>query len=343
MATFNFTLRGDQIATFASLSGNGNGVDRVVTLTGVNAIGSSSETFTVVVTQAAGSATQFTNGQLVTIYDSIGNVVMATSNVQPDAEQGLGAGDEHLIFSNGFVIDVGGFDAGTTTYQYSHADEAATSGLGDDDGELDFADTTTSFPCFAAGTLVRTPSGEVDVRNLSQGDLVETLDHGPRPIAWIATRKIVYATAPKRRKRPTLIAAAAFGPDCPYRDLVISAQHRVAIDASGRVGHRVSLSDGMLAPSHALLGLSGIREKRSCKQIVLISILFDRHEIIRANGVWCESFYPGRYSMATLPAGLRREVLARFPMLRLGVEHGYGLMARPRFELGRVALLSKAA
>jgi hypothetical protein len=53
MATFEFTLRGDQIGTFSSLAGDGNGVDRVVTLGSVSALASNAEIYTIRVDQAA--------------------------------------------------------------------------------------------------------------------------------------------------------------------------------------------------------------------------------------------------------------------------------------------------
>ncbi len=338
MATFTFTLRGDQIATYTSVSGVGNGVDRVVTVEGVTAIGTNTDIYTVEVTQAQPTDTQFVNGQFVTVYDSLGNVVFGPSIVQPDAEQGFGAGDEHLIFSNGYIFDLTGFDAGITTYQYDISDEVANAAWGDNDGELDFADTNVSFPCFAAGTRLLTPRGEVDVCALVEGDLVETLDHGPQPVAWIARRQVSFVRTPPDRRRPTRIAAGSFGPDLPARDLVLSAQHRVLVGQHGQPGPAAAIGGEFLAPSHRLSARSGVREMRGCRQIELVSVMFERHEIIRAIGLWCESFYPGGYSMATLPPRLRAEVTWRFPMLKLGAAHGYGPMARPSWKPQRCDL-----
>ncbi len=70
MATFFLTIRGDQLGTFSSLSGNGNGINRVLTLSGTSPYGSATDVYTIRIDQAANDATQFTNGQIVTIYDS---------------------------------------------------------------------------------------------------------------------------------------------------------------------------------------------------------------------------------------------------------------------------------
>ena len=39
--------------------------------------------------------------------------------------------------------------------------------------------------CFAEGSRLRTPGGEIRVERLSVGDMVDTLDHGPQAIRWI--------------------------------------------------------------------------------------------------------------------------------------------------------------
>src|SRR6056297_1430822 len=39
-------------------------------------------------------------------------------------------------------------------------------------------------PCFVAGTLIKTPLGDVPVEQLQAGDLVITQDHGAQPVRW---------------------------------------------------------------------------------------------------------------------------------------------------------------
>ena len=38
------------------------------------------------------------------------------------------------------------------------------------------------FVCFAKGTWITTPSGQVPIEKLAAGDMVVTMDHGPQPI-----------------------------------------------------------------------------------------------------------------------------------------------------------------
>ncbi|KJZ20371.1 hypothetical protein [Loktanella sp. S4079] len=107
MPTVTLSLRGDQIGTYSSLRGIGNNTGRKVDLSDVQAVGTSSDVYTVVVEQVNAGVTEFQNGQFVTILDSNGNIVMPRTSINPDAEQGKAAGDEHLIIiQSNFLIDL---------------------------------------------------------------------------------------------------------------------------------------------------------------------------------------------------------------------------------------------
>lgn len=77
-------------------------------------------------------------------------------------------------------------------------------------------------PCFASGTMIRTPQGEVPIDALSVGDMVETRDHGPQALRWIGRRKV----AAKGRFAPVVIEAGTFG---HHRRLIVSPQHRILL------------------------------------------------------------------------------------------------------------------
>ncbi len=334
MSTLIFTLRGDQIGRFDTLSGDGNGADRVVTLTGTRALGSAGEIYTVTVEQVGAGQTQFTNGQFITITDSVGNIVVPRSGVQPDIEQGLGGGDEHLILpGSNIVIDVGGLPASPATTTYGFASQVASQNLGDNDGELDFADTRTNFPCFAEGTLIATPRGERPVEVLHEGDLIETLDAGPQRIRWLRSRTQVLRDADDPQ-RPVLIAPDALGPGAPRRTLAVSPQHRILAQmAKGEV----------LLPAKALLSRPGIRVARGMRRVRYFTILTDRHQILRANGLWCETFYPGPYMLATLSPRLRADLSRILPLLGIDVRLAYGLPARPLWTVGQARRMAVPA
>ena len=68
-----------------------------------------------------------------------------------------------------------------------------------------------------------------------------------------------------------------------------------------------------MAAKH-LVGMAGI-EQRVVKAVSYIHILFDSHEIVRADGAWSESFQPGEQTLDGMAEEARAEILALFPEL----------------------------
>jgi hypothetical protein len=90
-----------------------------------------------------------------------------------------------------------------------------------------------SAPCFAAGTRILTPRGDIAVENLAIGDLVITKDGEDIPITWIGQRhlKNLAAHPSPELVQPVLIAASAFQNGVPSRDLVLSPDHALYLSA----------------------------------------------------------------------------------------------------------------
>jgi Hint domain len=256
MATFTFKLRGDQIGRFGGLKSWGEDKDHVVLLAGAEALGKPDEIFQVIVDKADDDATQFDKGQYITIIDAGGNAVIKQFPVEPFLEYGLAAGDEHLILPGaGIFIDLRGISPDPADVIYDFSDEVARALIGDNDGELDFRDMAPDFPCFASGTGIATPFGMRGIGCLKAGDLVMTLDGGPRAILWIGHRSIDLAL-PGGDKRPFRVPAGASGPGVPSRDLVLSPQHRLLVDGAGRLA--AGPGGTHLAAVKALEGYRGI-------------------------------------------------------------------------------------
>jgi len=91
----------------------------------------------------------------------------------------------------------------------------------------------TDAPCFAAGTRILTPRGDIAVENLAIGDLVITKDGEDVPITWIGQRhlKNLAAHPSPELVQPVLIAASAFQNGIPSRDLVLSPDHALYLSA----------------------------------------------------------------------------------------------------------------
>ena len=164
-------------------------------------------------------------------------------------------------------------------------------------------------PCFAQGTTIRVPGGEVAIETLAAGDLVQTADHGAQPIRWIGASTVVGEGI----CAPVRIAPGALGEGYPARPLVVTRQHRVLIRS--RIGERQFGAREILVPAIGLVGLPGITLDPCPDEITYLHLLFDRHEIVFADGAPTESLYPGPMARQALGSDAVAEIEAIFPGL----------------------------
>ncbi|MGD1926787.1 MAG: Hint domain-containing protein [Paracoccaceae bacterium] len=172
--------------------------------------------------------------------------------------------------------------------------------------------------CFGAGTRLQTPGGTNPVEQLRVGDLVVTADRGAQPIQWIR-RTEHHWTRDDHRHKPILIAKGALGEGLPYRDLVVSPQHRMLIPDGDR---------GMLAPAKGLTGLDGIRRMRGRRHITYYHLLLEHHAVIFAEGAPTESFFPGPQALRSLSADQCDEIRPILVRALRSTDGGF-LPARP--------------
>lgn len=193
---------------------------------------------------------------------------------------------------------------------------------------------SVEFVCFAGGTLIDCPGGARPVETIRPGDLVDTLDNGPRRVRWAGARRLVFPGSPDSQ-RPVLIRAGALGEGLPNRDLVVSPQHRILLrDPAARDAR------GVFAIARALTGLSGVRVMTEARSVTYHSLLLDRHEVLTAEGAPAESFYPGPVAMGLLAPRDRSRIRAMFLSLLVDPLAGYGRLARrhlPRREAEALA------
>jgi Hint domain len=133
--------------------------------------------------------------------------------------------------------------------------------------------------CFAAGTLIRTPRGDVPVEQLNAGDLVETSTGASRPVKWIGHRVIDCRKHGPKAALPIRIAADAFGPDRPSQDLVVTPGHSICVDLIGETF--VSAGNLVNGASIAQVEVDEI----DCWHVEL-----DSHDVLLANNLPAESY-----------------------------------------------------
>jgi autotransporter passenger strand-loop-strand repeat protein len=134
----------------------------------------------------------------------------------------------------------------------------------------------TENPCYCAGTLIATDRGDVPVEKLAIGDHVLTLSGEPRPIKWIGRRSY-------RRPfiadnvMPIRINAGALRENVPLRDLYVSPEHALYIDA-------------VLVPSQHLVNGVSIERCTQVESVDYFHIELASHDVIFAEGTPAETF-----------------------------------------------------
>jgi len=167
--------------------------------------------------------------------------------------------------------------------------------------------------CFTPGTRIATVRGAVPVERLRVGDKVITRDNGYQEVRWIGAKSVGAAgLAARPGLRPVTIRRDAFGPGCPERDMTVSPQHRMLI-ASAEAALHFGEPEVLVAAKHLIDGERVVAGP--VRQTTYVHILFDRHEVVLADGSWTESFQPGHFSLGTLETAQRAEIVALFPDL----------------------------
>ncbi|AUH66288.1 hemolysin [Paracoccus zhejiangensis] len=166
--------------------------------------------------------------------------------------------------------------------------------------------------CFAAGTQILTERGEVAIEDITIGDMVQTLDHGLQQVRWIGCKRldsIDLAANPKLK--PIRIAAGCLGGALPYRDLLVSPQHRILVRS--KIAQRMFGTQEVLGAAKQFLRLEGFDIVQDAEEVTYHHMLFDQHEIIFAEGAPSESLFTGPVALDSVAAEARDEILAIMP------------------------------
>jgi hypothetical protein len=222
----------------------------------------------------------------------------------------LASGDQVRLNADGTLTIITDNDADEVNFTYT-----LTSSTGDSTVGIVTVDT---IPCFVAGTLIRTPEGEVPVERLDVGDLVETMDHGPQEVRWVG-RRIVAA---REKLAPVLIEAGAFG---PHGTLMVSPQHRILV--------RNSHAELLFGETEVLIAAKDLVNGGSVRVmeggwVEYVHLLFDRHEVVFSQGLATESFLPGPQTARSFDREIVEEILTIFPEIDLATGDGYSPAAR---------------
>ncbi|WP_434613436.1 Hint domain-containing protein [Tabrizicola sp. M-4] len=164
---------------------------------------------------------------------------------------------------------------------------------------------TTDLACFAAGTRIETAEGLIAVEDLREGMRVETMDRGLQPLRRVLAKTVSGMGA----LAPVVIEAGVLGNG---RALRLSPHHRMVVS-----GWRAELLTGepeVLAKARDLLDGRRVRVE-PVAEVTYFHLLFDRHEIVFAEGAASESYHPFADDAAELAPGTLAEIAAIYPDL----------------------------
>lgn len=194
----------------------------------------------------------------------------------------LPSGEVIELTTDGFVLATASDEVSESVFTYTVEDEDGNSDIG-------FVTLTTT-PCFTSGTRILTPEGERLVETLVPGDLVETLDNGPKPLLWVGRSE----RNAQGMDAPIEIDKGKFGAKSKTE---VSPQHRLLVhdlDAMVLFG-----SYEILVQAQHLINGRTIRRRDCGGKVTYFHLLFDKHEIITGDGVLSESFQPGRQTQSS--------------------------------------------
>lgn len=182
---------------------------------------------------------------------------------------------------------------------------------------------------FTPGTLITLAGGrQIPIETLRPGDKVLTRDAGPQPVRWIGRARLRAVGG----FAPVVITKGTLG---NTGDLIVSQHHRIFLYQRGteRVGRTAEL---LVQAKHLVDGdRVYLREGGHADYL---SLIFDRHEIVFAEGIAAESLMVNEATLRLLPDDLAEEVRTRFPGLYHTQHFGTEATRRALDEIGRQSL-----
>lgn len=162
---------------------------------------------------------------------------------------------------------------------------------------------------------------------------MQTKTSGAKAVRWFGST-ILSKAALKQYPNylPIKFAANALGREHP--EFSVSPQHKVFHQINSAAHPDL---DEVLIPAKHLVNGTSVVVDSNCKRVEYFHMMFDEHQLVFADGVWSESFFPGSYAISALDKNTRHEIEFLFPDLQADdPEKSYG-------ELGYHKLKKKDA
>ncbi len=195
--------------------------------------------------------------------------------------------------------------------------------------------------CFTPGTRIQTPHGPCFIEDLRPGDKVHTKDNGIQEIQWTGARRMTGARLfAMPELRPVRIRAGALGKGQPNEELLVSPGHRILFE--GAAAMDLFNTPEILIAAKDLVNGDSVVVDYALREVTYVHMMFERHQVVWANGIETDSFHPANTALSTLSMEDRAELLHLYPELQSD-PHLYGAFARRNLNTSEAAIFHHAA
>ena len=193
-------------------------------------------------------------------------------------------------------------------------------------------------PCFTPEVLLATQRGAVPAGQIRVGDMLQTADNGYQPVIWVGKRHLAASElAQHPHLKPYCLQPG--GLLTPERPMLLSPQHRLLVNRSSFGQDWLKDESFLSAKLLAEVDVQCSQRLLADCGVTYVHLMTERHEVIFAEGIATETFWPGPEAIRGLSEADRRELFYLFPELaevldlvgaygRGKVSTAYGALAR---------------
>ena len=270
-----------------------SGAAETITISGIGAGGHVELTDIIVATGSSNVSFDFANAGPTTLNTGViqFDKSFGPGNTASTVITNVARGDEFVVGDLDFTGDTVAYDpvaqdltvkSGSKTV-FTMSDVSLQSGFALAGGSFDIVNGNTieAVVCYARGTMIRTPDGELPVEKLRPGKQVITLADGeeiPQTVIWLGHRRISLTGHPRPETvAPIRIRRDVYAHGVPHRDLVVSPDHAIFLD-------------GKLICARQLVNGTTIRQELDWTAVDYYHVELDQHAILLAEGLPAESY-----------------------------------------------------
>lgn len=168
-----------------------------------------------------------------------------------------------------------------------------------------------------AGVLVETDQGPVPAGEITVNQRVKTLRNGYQPVLWVGRERREYG---RNTDNLPICLPDNYRSDC-RADKPLLVAHDQNILVRHAMNEMFFGTSDVLAPAGFMTYIQDVSELKDAINMEWVHLLFDRVDVIQAQGVWLESMRPEYSALAASSDAMSQDLKSAIPALRY--EHGF--------------------